>query len=196
MEASALTHMQDYVIVVNDSDEELGHEEKLRAHRTPVLHRAFSVFVLDDRGAMLLQQRAAGKYHSAGLWSNACCGHPRPGEPVAAAAQRRLQEEMGIRCALLPAGTVSYSLDVGGGLREDEFNHVFAGLFTGDARPDPAEVCGWQWMAPGALRVVQQDEPGLLTPWFAVVFDQLQRWLDGGTAAVPAAVRDAWRPRT
>ena len=72
--------MQEYVIVVNAADEELGREEKLRAHRAPVLHRAFSVFVLDDRGAMLLQRRAPGKYHSAGLWSNACCGHPRPGE--------------------------------------------------------------------------------------------------------------------
>jgi len=195
MGAPALMHMRDYVIVVNDSDEELGHEEKLRAHRAPVLHRAFSVFLLDDRGAMLLQQRAAGKYHSAGLWSNACCGHPRPGESVGAAAERRLHEEMGIRCALLPAGTVSYSLDVGGGLREDEFNHVFAGVFTGDPQPDPAEVCGWRWMAPGALRTVQHGDPGQLTPWFAVVFDQLQRWLAGGTAAVPAAVREAWRAR-
>jgi len=195
MEASALTPMRDYVIVVNASDEELGREEKLRAHRTPVLHRAFSVFVLDDHGAMLLQRRAAGKYHSAGLWSNACCGHPRPGESAAAAAERRLPEEMGIRCALLPAGTVSYSLDVGGGLREDEFNHVFAGVFTGDAQPDPAEVSGWRWMAPGALRAVQQDDPGLLTPWFAMVFDRLQRWLEGGPAAVPAAVREAWRAR-
>ena len=187
--------MQDYVIVVNASDEELGHEEKLRAHRTPVLHRAFSVFVLDHRGAMLLQRRAAGKYHSAGLWSNACCGHPRPGESVAAAAERRLLEEMGIQCALLPAGTVSYSIDVGDGLREDEFNHVFVGVFTGDAQPDPAEVCGWQWMVPAALRTVQLDQPHALTPWFALVFDQLQRWLDGDAAAVPAEVRQAWRAR-
>jgi len=108
------------------------NEEKLRAHRTPVLHRAFSVFVLDEHGAMLLQRRAAGKYHSAGLWSNACCGHPRPGEPVAAAAERRLAEEMGIRCPLVPAGSVSYSLDVGDGLREDEFNRP-AGSGTVDS---------------------------------------------------------------
>jgi isopentenyl-diphosphate delta-isomerase len=184
--------IDDYVIVVNDSDEELGHEEKLRAHRTPVLHRAFSVFVVDEHGAMLLQRRAAGKYHSAGLWSNACCGHPRPGEPVAAAAERRLAEEMGIRCPLVPAGSVSYSLDVGDGLREDEFNHVFVGLFSGTADPDPSEVCGWRWMAPDALRALQQGE-GALTPWFAVVFAQLQRWLEGGPAAVPAAAREAWR---
>ena len=167
--------MQDYVIVVNDADEELGHEEKMQAHRTPVRHRAFSVFVLDGRGAMLLQRRAAGKYHSAGLWSNACCGHPRPGEPVLAAAGRRLQEEMGISCALLPGGTVSYSIDVGGGLREDELTHVFAGTFSGDVRPDPAEVCDWRWMSPEALDNARRNEPHEFTPWFGLVFDQLRR---------------------
>jgi isopentenyl-diphosphate delta-isomerase len=167
--------MQDYVIVVNALDEELGCVEKLQAHRTPVLHRAFSVFVLDDGGAMLLQRRAAGKYHSAGLWSNACCGHPRPGEAVMAAATRRLREEMGIECSLLPAGTVSYSIDVGGGLREDEFNHVLAGVFNGEPRPDPAEVCEWRWLTPGALRAAWQDDPGAFTPWFGLVLDQLRR---------------------
>jgi len=185
----------DYVIVVNAADEELGHEEKMQAHRTPVLHRAFSVFVLDAGGAMLLQRRAAGKYHSAGLWSNACCGHPRPGEAVTAAAERRLREEMGIRCALLPAGSVAYSIDVGGGLREDEFNHVFVGLFTGDARPDPDEVCGWRWTAPGALQAIRQDDPRAVTPWFGVVFDQMRAWLDGEPTTIPPAVRDAWRVR-
>lgn len=185
--------MQEYVIVVNEADEELGREEKLRAHRTPVLHRAFSVFVLDDRGAMLLQRRAAGKYHSAGLWSNACCGHPRPGETVIDAATRRLREEMGIECALLPAGTVSYSVDVGGGLREDEFNHVFVGLFTGDATPDPAEVSAWRWMTPDTLGETRAGAPHEFTPWFGVVFDRLRHWLQGKPAQLPAAVLAAWQ---
>ena len=185
--------MQEYVIVVNDADEVLGREEKMQAHRTPVLHRAFSVFVLDDRGAMLLQRRAAGKYHSAGLWSNACCGHPRPGESAIDAAARRLQEEMGIECALLPAGTVSYSIDVGGGLREDEFNHVFVGLFTGDAKPDPSEVCAWRWIMPGTLGNTQAVELHELTPWFSVVFDRLRQWLRGKPAQLPAAVLAAWQ---
>lgn len=167
--------MQDYVIVVNALDEELGCAEKLQAHQTPLLHRAFSVFLLDDRGAMLLQRRAAGKYHSAGLWSNACCGHPRPGEAVVAAAARRLREEMGIVCALLSAGTVSYSIDVGGGLREDEFNHVLVGRFTGAAQPDPAEVAEWRWMTPEALYTARRNQPHAFTPWFGVVFDQLRR---------------------
>ena len=183
----------DYVIVVNAADEELGHEEKLQAHRRPVLHRAFSVFVLDDRGAMLLQRRAAGKYHSAGLWSNACCGHPRPGESVLAAAERRLQEEMGIACPLLPAGTVAYSVEVGDGLREDEFNHVLVGLFTGDARPDPAEVCGVQWITADALQAACDREPRAFTPWFGVVLGRVREWLRGDPAAVSSAVRDAWR---
>lgn len=185
--------MQDYVIVVNAADEELGQEEKLRAHRSPVLHRAFSVFVLDDDGALLLQRRAAGKYHSGGLWSNACCGHPRPGEPVADAAQRRLREEMGIDCALHPAGTVSYSLDVGDGLREDEFNHVFVGLFSGNARPDPAEVSEWQWMDPARVRAQLRDGATALTPWFAVVLGSMQRWLNDGPSGIPGSAVEAWR---
>jgi isopentenyl-diphosphate delta-isomerase len=187
--------MQDYVIVVNDADEELGHEEKLRAHRTPVLHRAFSVFVLDDDGTMLLQRRAGGKYHSAGLWSNACCGHPRPGEVVMAAAARRLREEMGIECPLHPAGTVSYSIDVGGGLREDEFNHVFAAIYRGQARPDPEEVSDSRWMTPDALLRACAAEPHAFTPWLGVVLDRLRRWLNGRPAHIPAAVHEAWRAR-
>ncbi len=187
--------MQDYVIVVNASDEEIGLEEKLRAHRTPVLHRAFSVFLLDPQGATLLQRRAEGKYHSAGLWSNACCGHPRPGEAVVAAAQRRLREEMGIAALLTRVGTVSYSIDVGGGLREHEFNHVFCGAFEGDAQPDPAEVSGWQWIAPDALRESLRDAPRSFTPWFDVVLGQLQQWLESVPPAVPPAAVGAWRSR-
>jgi isopentenyl-diphosphate delta-isomerase len=186
--------MQDYVIVVNASDEEMGQEEKLRAHRVPVLHRAFSVFVLDERGAMLVQRRADGKYHSAGLWSNACCGHPRPSEPVIAAAGRRLREEMGIACPLVAAGTVAYSIDVGGGLREDEFNHVLFGCFGGEPRPDPSEVSGWQWMTPAAVDAALRDTPCPFTPWFPVVLDRLLEWIDRHPTAVPAAVRRAWQP--
>jgi isopentenyl-diphosphate delta-isomerase len=187
--------MQDYVIVVNAADEELGQEEKLRAHRSPVLHRAFSVFVLDNHGALLLQRRAAGKYHSGGLWSNACCGHPRPGESVAQAARRRLREEMGIECALHPAGTVSYSLDVGGGLREDEFNHVFVGLFSGGADPDPAEVSDWRWIEPGMVRARASYDGTALTPWFGFVFDRVQIWLDDGPRGIPGPVVAAWQVR-
>ena len=186
--------MQDYVIVVNASDEEVGRAEKLQAHRAPVLHRAFSVFVFDERGAMLTQRRADGKYHSAGLWSNACCGHPRPGEQVLAAAGRRLREEMGITCTLVAAGTVTYSIDVGGGLREDEFNHVLFGTFSGAARPDPSEVSSWQWMTAPALEAALRDSPQIFTPWFGVVLDRLRAWLDGHPAAVPAAVSRAWTP--
>jgi len=188
--------MHDYVIAVDASDQELGPVEKLQAHRRPVLHRAFSVFVLDDRGAMLLQRRAAGKYHSAGLWSNACCGHPRPGEPVLTAASRRLAEEMGIECALSAAGTVAYSIDVGGGLREEEFNHVLVGLFTGEARPDPDEVCDWRWTTAEALHTAREREPDTFTPWFGVVFDRVRTWIESGYAALPGTVQAAWRLRS
>jgi isopentenyl-diphosphate delta-isomerase len=165
----------EYVIVVNASDEELGRVEKMQAHRTPVLHRAFSVFVLDAQDTMLLQRRAAAKYHSAGLWSNACCGHPRPGEAVTDAAVRRLREEMGIECVLLPAGTTSYSIDVGGGLREDEFNHVLAGRFSGTPRPDPAEVSEWRWMPVEVVCDAWRKGPHEFTPWFGLVLDQLRQ---------------------
>jgi len=184
--------MQDYVIVVNASDEEMGREEKLQAHRLPVLHRAFSVFVLDERGAMLVQRRADGKYHSAGLWSNACCGHPRPGEQVIEAGERRLREEMGITCPLVPAGTVSYSIDVGDGLREDEFNHVLFGSFSGDARPDPSEVSSWRWMTPATVQEALRETPSPFTRWFPVVLERLRVWLEGHPTAVPAAARRAW----
>ena len=186
--------MQDYVIVVNASDEEMGREEKLRAHRTPVLHRAFSVFVFDERGAMLVQRRADGKYHSAGLWSNACCGHPRPGEEVIAAGGRRLREEMGITCPLVAAGTVSYSIEVGGGLREDEFNHVLFGSFSGEPRPDPSEVSSWRWMTPADVQAALRDTPCPFTPWFPLVLAQWRAWTDGHPAAVPPAARRAWQP--
>jgi isopentenyl-diphosphate delta-isomerase len=143
---------------------------------------------------MLVQRRADGKYHSGGLWSNACCGHPRPGEEVIAAAGRRLREEMGIACPLVAAGTVSYSIDVGGGMREDEFNHVLVGSFSGDARPDPSEVSGWRWMTPHAVQTALREVPAPFTPWFPVVLGRLRAWIDEHPAALPPRARRAWLP--
>ena len=113
------------VIVVNEKDEWLGSMEKLLAHKEGVLHRAFSVFVVNDKNELLLQQRAEGKYHSGGLWSNTCCSHPAPGESTTAAAHRRLQEEMGFDCDIEKIFELRYKSDVGNGLIENEYDHIY-----------------------------------------------------------------------
>lgn len=154
------------VILIDESDREIGRAEKLDAHRRGLRHRAFSVVVWDSEGRQLLQKRAAAKYHSGGLWTNTCCGHPRPGEPVAAAAARRLQEEMGFTCPLERLGIVGYRADVGNGLIEHEIVHVFRARYDGAVAPDPAEVEDHQWCT---LASIQRDaalSPEKFTAWF------------------------------
>jgi len=144
----------------------IGRAPKLDAHRRGDLHRAFSVLIHDGGGSVLLQKRHPAKYHSGGLWSNACCGHPRPGEDTAAAAGRRLSEEMGFACELNPLGTLLYRTDVGAGLVEHELVHEFAGVWNGAVQLDlrEAETCAWR-----PLRAVQRDaaaDPERFTAWF------------------------------
>src|ERR1700743_3243063 len=119
------------VVLVDESDKEIGVMEKMEAHEKALLHRAFSVFIFDASGRMLLQRRALAKYHSGGLWTNACCSHPRPGETVQAAAERRLVEELGFSTPLCKAFEFIYRADFANGLTEYEFDHVFAGAFEG-----------------------------------------------------------------
>jgi len=156
------------VVLVDESDREVGVAPKLAAHAEGVLHRAFSVFVLNARGELLLQRRAAAKYHCGGLWTNSCCGHPRVGEPVAAAARRRLREEMGFECELVPAGSFVYRAELGNGLVEHEFDHVFVGRHEGDPVPDPAEVAEWRRQSPRAALAEAEAHPERFTPWFAL----------------------------
>lgn len=167
--------MTEHVILVDRDDVPLGTREKQDAHLDGALHRAFSVFVFDSAGRMMLQRRAASKYHSGGLWSNTCCSHPRPGEATAAAARRRLREEMGFDCVLEPAFSFVYRADVGGGLIEHEFDHVFLGGFDGAADPAPGEVDEWKWARPETLARQLRDEPERFTYWFRVAFDELRR---------------------
>jgi isopentenyl-diphosphate delta-isomerase len=155
------------VVLVDSSDREVGTEEKLAAHQRGVLHRAFSVFVLNTSGHLLLQQRAASKYHSAGLWSNTCCGHPRPGERTIDAAGRRLQEEMGISGALACVGSFIYRAPLENGLVEHELDHVFVG--DSDATPEmnDAEVSQWRWIDRVTLADEMTTEPQRFTAWLA-----------------------------
>jgi isopentenyl-diphosphate Delta-isomerase len=162
------------VILVDRDDVQIGVVEKRAAHVSGALHRAFSVFVMDNAGRILLQRRAADKYHSGGLWSNTCCSHPRPGESTATAARRRLLEEMGMLCPLELAFSFIYRADVGGGLIEHEYDHVFLGRFNDDPLPDPSEVSDWRWVEPAALVRAVRQHPLRFTPWFHIAFEQLR----------------------
>lgn len=167
------------VVLVDRFDTEIGSEEKLRAHQGGMLHRAFSVFVFHPSGALLLQKRAADKYHSGGLWSNTCCGHPRPGKELRAEAQRRLREEMGIECALEEVFDFQYRSTLQDGLTENELDHVFIGMSAEEPTPDPTEVSEWRWRLP---RQIEQDlaaDAASYTVWFPLAWRRLMhhpRW--------------------
>jgi len=139
---------------------------KLAAHQQGLRHRAISVILRDRHNRLLLQQRAAAKYHSGGLWTNTCCSHPRPGEDTRDAAERRLAQEMGITCALTHLFTTHYRADVPGGLIEDEVVHVFGGRFDGTPDPDPHEVADWCWKTPDELARDIDARPEVYTVWF------------------------------
>jgi len=162
------------VVLVDEQDRETGTEEKLAAHRRGLLHRAFSVFVFDMRGNLLLQRRADGKYHSAGLWSNTCCGHPRPGEDVLAAAHRRLAEEMGFDCPLTHRFSFTYRADLDQGLVEHEFDHVFDGRYPDPPEPDPTEVGEWRRAPVPALLADLVKNPGRYSAWLAPALEGLR----------------------
>ena len=161
------------VVLVDEDDRAVGTAEKLAVHRSGALHRAFSVVLFDRTGRVLLQRRAEGKYHCAGLWSNSCCGHPRPGEPVLDAATRRLAEELGVSLELTPAGQILYRAIMPEGLIEHELDHLFVAQFDGEPAPDRAEVSAWRWVSPAVLRSELDASPSAFTPWLALVLAAL-----------------------
>lgn len=159
--------MHSYVILVDEQDDPVGEEEKLAAHQKGLLHRAFSVFVFNTKGDMLVQRRAKTKYHSGGLWSNACCSHPAPGEETLAAAHRRLKEEMGFDCELRHVGALTYRTDFDNGLVEHEYDHMFIGTYDGAVtNVDPDEVEDWKWIDPQQLLADVESNPSAYTYWF------------------------------
>lgn len=160
------------IVLVDLDDRPLGTGTKLDVHRRGLTHRAISVLLSDSAGRLLLQQRAHGKYHSGGLWTNTCCSHPGPGEDVAVAARRRLFEEMGIACELAFLFRTHYRAAFANGLIEDEVVHVFGGRFDGAPVPDPAEAAGWRWIEPVALRADMARQPEAYSAWFRHYVDE------------------------
>jgi isopentenyl-diphosphate Delta-isomerase len=169
--------MSEKVILVNERDEEIGIMDKLEAHRQARLHRAFSVFIFNRQGEMLLQQRALHKYHSGGLWTNACCSHPAPGEATADAAARRLQEEMGFGTPLTRIFDFTYRAEFDNGLVEHEYDHVFLGIYSDDIHPDPAEVQDYCHKTLDELKHSIETDPGAFTAWFHIALPLLEKWL-------------------
>ena len=173
---------EEQVILVDGDDREVGTMGKLAAHENGgVRHRAFSVFIFDSNGRWLLQRRADGKYHFPGLWTNACCSHPRPGENTEDAAHRRLQEELGFDCRLQERFQFEYrATSEAEGLTEHELDHVFTGVHDGDVQPDPEEVGETRWAEGGELKQELREYPERFTPWFLIAAQMaaLQRLLE------------------
>lgn len=161
--------MEEYVVLVNENDETLGVAEKIMAHRNGLLHRAFSIFIFNSKNELLLQRRALTKYHSPGLWSNTCCGHPRPGEELINAAHRRLIAEMGLDCPLEEIGSFIYRAEVGSGLVENESDHVIVGYSDNSPVVNLREAMDWRWMTFTALKNDLRDRPENYTFWLSTI---------------------------
>lgn len=164
--------MEEYVILVDETDKELGVMEKMEAHQKGVLHRAFSVFIFNANGEMLLQQRALSKYHSAGLWTNTCCSHPRPGENIADAALRRLNEEMGLSVPLAMKTSFIYKAAFDNQLTEHELDYIFTGISTTDPQINPEEVNAFKWLSPHQVQEAIKAAPHQFTAWFKIAMEQ------------------------
>src|SRR3990172_1902790 len=156
----------DKILIVNQNDEEIGFEDKMRVHREGLLHRAFSVVIKNRREEILIQQRAYSKYHSGGLWSNTCCTHQREGETPMESPHRCLMNELGFDCPITEISTFRYNAPMSNDLIENEFDHLYLGRFDGIPRINPAEVGGIKWRPYEVLREDMNAEPGSYTYWF------------------------------
>jgi isopentenyl-diphosphate delta-isomerase len=161
---------KEMVILVDKDDNELGLMEKLEVHQKGLLHRAFSVFLLNDSNQLLLQKRALDKYHSPGLWTNTCCSHPRKNEKTIVAAHRRLFEEMGIKSELKLFTSFIYKAEFDNGLIEHEFDHVIVGSFVGNPVINQLEVCDWKWEDLDLIKENLKTYPDDYTEWFKIIF--------------------------
>lgn len=169
--------MEHLLVLVNEKDEQIGLMEKMEVHRKALLHRAFSVFIFNAKGEMLLQQRALSKYHSGGLWTNACCSHPAPEETPSEAAKRRLTEELGFTTEVQPAFQFTYKAKLDNELTEYEFDHVFIGKYDGSFNLNAKEVASVAFVDMGQLRNEINMSPEKYTAWFLIAFPLLEEYM-------------------
>lgn len=172
---------EENVILVNERDEQIGTMPKLEAHQKAILHRAFSVFILNDQNEIMLQQRAHQKYHSPLLWTNTCCSHQREGETNIQAGSRRLLEEMGFQTPLKELFHFIYKAPFDNGLTEHELDHVMIGYFNGNPLINTEEVENWKWMKIEAVKEDMIQHSGLYTVWFRIIFDEFYHYLEDHT---------------
>lgn len=172
---------EEQVILVNEKDEQIGLMPKLEAHEKAVLHRAFSVFILNKNNEIMLQQRASHKYHSPLLWTNTCCSHQRQGETNIQAGTRRLQEEMGFTTQLKELFSFIYKAPFDNGLTEHELDHVMIGYYDEKPQINSDEVENWKWMSIEAVRQDMIENPGIYTVWFKIIFDQFYHYIEDNT---------------
>lgn len=164
-----------HVILVDTDDREIGTMEKLEAHEKGLLHRAFSIFLFNDRGEMLIHRRALTKYHCGGQWSNTCCSHPEKGKDLNDCLRDKLFQEMGIAAEVEKAFEFTYRAEMENGLTEHEYDHVYIGRYNDAPRPNPEEVCDWRYVSMPALEAELRNEPEKFTPWFRMLFDRITK---------------------
>ncbi|MER3316801.1 MAG: isopentenyl-diphosphate Delta-isomerase [Allomuricauda sp.] len=173
---------EEKVILVNEKDEPIGLMPKMEAHEKALLHRAFSVFVMNANGETMLQQRAKDKYHSPLLWTNTCCSHQREGESNIDAGKRRLMEEMGFTTELKELFSFVYKAPFDNGLTEHEFDHVMVGYFENEPDINPEEVADWKWMQPEDIKKDIAENPDEYTAWFKIIFERFYNHLIKNTS--------------
>ena len=166
------------VILVNEKDEHIGLMPKLEAHEKALLHRAFSVFIFNDKNELMLQQRALNKYHSPGLWTNTCCSHQREGESNIEAGKRRLNEEMGFVTDLEETISFIYKAPFDNGLTEHEFDHVMIGYYNDEPKINLDEVANWKWMLLEDVKTDIGTHPQLYTEWFKIIFNKFYQHIN------------------
>lgn len=169
---------EEQVILVNEKNEQIGLMPKMEAHEKALLHRAFSVFVFNDNNELMIQQRAAHKYHSPLLWTNTCCSHQREGESNIEAGKRRLQEEMGFTTDLEESISFIYKAPFDNGLTEHEFDHILIGHYNEEPNINPDEVASWKWMSLEAVKADISQHPSLYTEWFKIIFDKFYKHIN------------------